>query len=76
MLLAGAIAWVLVGVVAAVAWVDFEHREHFAIFGPTRAGRACGFAAAFLLVVVLWPAYWRARAYWRRHDGRPGSLAR
>lgn len=55
--------YLVAGVVAALRWGGFDVRQHYAIAGPTVAGRWLGVLVVAGLIVLLWPLYWRARRY-------------
>lgn len=58
---AAAVAYLVAGAVAALRWGGFDVRQHYAIAGPTVAGRWLGAIVVAALLVLLWPLYWRAR---------------
>jgi len=64
--------YLVAGVVAALRWGGWDTRQHYAIAGPTAAGRFLGVALVAALIVLLWPLYWRARA--RQHDAAGAEL--
>lgn len=66
---AAVVVYLVAGVVAALRWGGFDTRQHYAIAGPTVAGRWLGALVVAGLLVLLWPLYWRARrAGARQHD--------
>lgn len=73
-----AAVYLVAGVVAALRWGGWDTRQHYAIAGPTAAGRFLGVALVAALIVLLWPLYWRARQHdaarshlLNRHDAEP-----
>ncbi len=58
---AAVVVYLVAGVVAALRWGGWDVRQHYAIAGPTAAGRWLGALVVAALLVLLWPLYWRAR---------------
>ena len=56
-----AVAYVLAGAWCMLRWGGLAARDHYAVAGVTPAGRVLGAALVPLLIVALWPLYWRAR---------------
>lgn len=57
------LGWVylVAGIVAALRWGAWDQRQHYAVAGPTPAGRVLGAVVVCVLLVTLWPLYWLSR---------------
>lgn len=56
-----AIAYVVAGAWCMLRWGGLDARDHYAVAGITPLGRVLGTMLVPLLIVALWPFYWRAR---------------